>query len=375
MKLKKHTLVSVLFIFALAAFVHAQTPVGTPPPLVIESDDVIKVESRLVIVPVSVTDTLGQPVKGLGVEHFRISENRRPQDIIEVADAENVPLEIALLFDISGSTDAMFRFEQETAARFLQDVMRPQDRATIFTIGEAPVIVQSRNVMSLSISTIRSLNPAKGQTAFFDTVSAAANYLRENAPAKSRKVVITISDGEDNSSAGIIRGNAAAYQAVTAQLNRITNETRVAELAKHRNLARVSEQSKSLKKLQDADTVFYSINPAGSSFRLNKISVSGQENMERFANETGGSAFLPKFLPIDLKSEYESEYNLQLNTQTLTTIFSQLKNELQAQYLVQYYSDGEFPDGKFVDVDLGINLKLPQGLKIRSRKGYFVKNQ
>ena len=371
-----HTILSILFAVTCLVQVHlAQTPAPTPPPLVIESDEEINIDSRLVIVPVSITDGNGEPVKGLGAEHFLIREGNRAQEVVEVSPAKDVPLEIALLFDISGSTDPMFKFEQETAAKFLQEVMRPQDRATIFTIGESPKLLQSRNVAYRSIETIRGLQPTKQYTAFYDTVSAAANYLRANASAKSRKVVIAISDGEDTNSEGIKRGFSQVYAEVGERLNTITTKEYRALLVEKRNEIRLLEQGKTLKTLQNADTVFYSVNPAGSSYKLNKISEFGQSNMERFATETGGSAFLPKFLPIDLKSSLRNKYNLKQNTEMLSKIFSQLRNELQAQYLVQYYSNNDFPANKYVNVDLKVNLQLPQGLSVRARKGYYVKKQ
>jgi len=361
----------LIFFFAFAAF--AQNPVGTPPPLIVEDKEVLKIDSRLVVVPVSVVDSNGQPVAGLTLEDFIVKEGSRVQQLTDVSAADKVPLEIALLFDISGSTDPMFKFEQETAAKFLQEVMRPIDRATIFTIGEEPNLVSNRNVAFESIETIKSLQPTKGHTAFFDTVSAAAVYLRRNAPPKSRKVIITISDGEDNTSEGIRKGNLKIYADLDRMKNTLTSAKLKEFLSENRNKVRLSEQARTLQRLQDADTVFYSINPAGSSYRLNVISIAGQDNMEKFANDTGGMAFLPKFLPIDLKSDYESNANLQTNTRTLETIFRQLANELQAQYLVQYYSDGDYPLNEYVNID--VSLSGGKQYRVRARQGYFVKEQ
>ncbi|MEP7076861.1 MAG: hypothetical protein ABI878_13725, partial [Acidobacteriota bacterium] len=126
-----------------------------------------------------------------------------------------------------------------------------------------------------------------------------------------------------------------------------------------------------LQGLQNADTVFYSINPAGSSFQLNKMSVYGQENMQQFADQTGGTAFLPKFQPIDTKDDLMNISNTKKNTNTLELIFRQLANELRAQYLVQYYSESEFPMNKYVKLDVGLNNRAP--LRVRARQGYFVK--
>lgn len=364
---------ALLIILVTVSHALAQDPVGTPPPLVVNDDEVLEIESRLVVVPVSVTDSNGQPVRGLSADNFSIKEKGRRQTITEVSAAEKVPLEIALLFDVSASTDAMFRFEQETAAKFLRDVLRPIDHATIFTIGERPVLVQQRNDAQVSVRTISDLIPTKQNTAFFDTVAAAAAYLRINAPAKSRKVVLVISDGEDNSSEGVRQGSKRMFAELDKQINSLTTEKISAIRIEGRNKVRLAEQAKTVQRLQDADTVFYSINPAGSSYKLNKISVQGQDNMERFANDTGGVAFLPKFLPIDLKSEYQSAANLEANKKTLERIFDQLTNELQAQYLVQYYSDGEYDPNDYIELD--VDVRTPGESRIRARRGYFVKGQ
>ncbi len=372
--MKNNPLILVFaIILSCAASVFAQTATPTPP--IAEDDEVLTIESRLIIVPVSVTDGNGNPVKGLTKENFRLKENNKLQEIAEVSAADKVPLEIAILFDVSASTDPMFKFEQETAAKFLQDVMRPEDRATIFTIGEMPVLLQNRNVAYQSIETIKSIKPTKQYTAFYDTVTAAAAYLQKNAPPKSRKVIIAITDGEDTNSIGVKIGFSQVYAAIDKRKNSITTKELREMLAEKRNEIRASEQRKTLSKLQDADTVFYSINPAGSSYQLNQISKFGQENMEKFATETGGTAFLPKFLPIDLKSNYENEANLKENTKTLERIFHQLASELQSQYLIQYYSDNESPENTFVKINVELNMNLPQGVRLRSREGYFVKNQ
>jgi len=57
----------------------------------------------------------------------------------------------------------------------------------------------------------------------------------------------------------------------------------------------------------------------------------------------------------------------------LEGIFRQLANELRAQYLLQYYSDGDFPVNQYINLDVG--LKTPQNNRVRARQGYFVKDQ
>lgn len=352
-------------LITLAFGLSAQTP--TPSPKV--DDDIIKVESRLIVVPVSVTDTNGQPVLGLKADDFRISEENKSQKIENLGSADVVPLEIALLFDISASTDAMFRFEQDTAAKFLKEVMRPIDRASVFTIGSKGMLVQPRDTAERTAVSVKAISPTKEQTAFFDSIRFAADYVNKNSPQGVRKVIVIISDGEDTASEGVIR---AIWNAERKISDSVKGEQLRTLRVKARVSAKVAEQTKVVKSLQNADTVFYSINPAGSSYLLNTMSVFGQQNMQRFADDTGGTAFLPKFLPVDTKDPYENENSMRKNQNMLELIFRQLANELRSQYLIQYYSEADFQLGRFVKLDVGLSNRT--GLRVRARDGYFVKN-
>lgn len=356
------------FIFSFAVSAISQTP--TPKPKV--DDEIIKVNSRLVVIPASVTDASGQAVLGLTAQDFRVAEEGRNQTIENVGTAETVPLEIVVLFDISASTDAMFQFEQQTAAKFLRDVMRANDRATIFTIGEKPVLVQLRDTAERSAAAIQTIKPTKGFTAFYDSIGEAAGYLIKNAPEGTRRVILVISDGEDTNSERISKAIQDGYRKMGEKINTLDDKTRYNLTVTNRNNAALAERTRVLKSLQNADTVFYSINPAGSSFQLNKMSVFGQENMQKFAEDTGGTAFLPKFLPIDTKDVYQNSTNTRKNTEMLDLIFRQLANELRSQYLIQYYSDSEFPNNKFVKLDVRIPAR--NTVRIRARQGYYVKN-
>ncbi|HQU85879.1 MAG TPA: VWA domain-containing protein [Pyrinomonadaceae bacterium] len=359
---------TLIFTFALSA--SAQT--ATPTPTIQEDNDVIKVDSRLVVVPVSVTNAAGQPVLGLTAKDFRVREENQNQQIENVSDAEKVPLEIALLFDISATTSPMFRFQQETAAQFLKDVMRPDDRATIYTVGAKPILLQGRDTAEKAAAIVSTIQPTKEFTAFYDSVAEAAEYLQKNAPQGRRKVIVVISDGEDTNSVRIAKAIQDGYRKLGEKVNTLDQKSLYQFTVETRNTANLKEQSRVLKTVQNADTVFYSINPAGSSYQLNKMSVFGQSNMQKFADETGGTAFLPKFQPIDLQDTMQNSVNTRKNQETLTKIFRQLANELQAQYLVQYYSEENFQNGRYVKLEVGLNN--PQNFKVRARQGYFVKN-
>ncbi len=369
----KHAQYSIIFFACLLlSAISSVAQTVTPSPKVAEEDQEIRIESRLVVVPVSVLNANGDPVLGLQKSDFAIAEEGRPQMIENVGKAENVPLEIALLFDVSASTDAMFKFEQETAAKFLQEVMRPADRASVFTIGASPMLVQARDTPDRAGSAVKAIVPTKQFTAFYDSIAAATDYLKKNAPQGTRRVIIVISDGEDTNSTQIARAIQEGYRRAGSKINELDRKSLYKLTVNSRNEAALKERVRLMKGLQDADTVFYSINPAGSSYQLNQISLFGQENMQKFAEDTGGTAFLPKFAPIDLKDSLQVTSNLRKNQEALDKIFRQLANELRAQYLIQYYSESNFPEGRFVKLAVNLTDQAPN--KLRARQGYYVKN-
>jgi len=369
--LKPNSLLLVSLIVFSSAVGFSQTPTPTPAKLD-DPNDVIKVTSRLIIVPTSVTDAQGNAVQGLTTNDFRLLEEGKNQTIESVSPGEKVPLEIALLFDVSASTDSMFNYELDTAARFLAGVMRPEDRASVFTIGQKATLVQPRDTADKAVTAIKALQPTKGFTAFYDTVTAAADYLRQNAPERSRRVIVVISDGEDNNSTHVAKALQEGYRKLGDKINTMDSKTLYAATVQNNLDASLAERQRVLKLLQDADTVFYSVNPGGGSYQLNKISLFGQENMERFAIDTGGTAYAPKFQSVDNKVNYDNATNTRLNNEMLDRIFRQLGSELRSQYLVQYYSEPDYANGKFVKLDL--TVPTHPGVKVRARQGYYVKN-
>jgi VWFA-related protein len=107
------------------------------------------------------------------------------------------------------------------------------------------------------------------------------------------------------------------------------------------------------REVQRADAVFYSINPGGPSVRLNEISTRAQTGMEQVAEATGGTAYVPE------------------NAAALPTVFRQIANELRAQYLLQYYSNSNAPNGKYLSIKVAVPARA--GLRVRARQGYYVK--
>jgi Ca-activated chloride channel homolog len=324
-----------------------QRPTPTPKPKeeALDESDVVRVTSNLVVVPAAVTDASGGAAQGLKREDFRLEEEGRAQTIEAVGDADQVPLDIALVFDISSSVTRNFEFEKRTAAGFLKEVLKPIDHAAVFTISERPQLAQaltSAGGATSSLLTISAAGKPTG-TAFYDTVTAAARYLAKSAPERDRRVILVISDGEDNFSddvrdAMLAEGRAGATQAEAMESQRALH-------------ARAAQ--KVLREVQHADAVFYSINPSGPSIRLNVISQRAEDQMKMLADSTGGNSFVPPRL------------------EDLEPVFRQIAAELRAQYLLQYLSNNEAQPGKFLRIK--VTTPARPDLHIRARQGYYKK--
>lgn len=379
-------------IFLAAGSVSAQQPTPTPapaerervaapqsspqpaqtPPAAEDDGEVIRVDSKLVVVPASVLDANGQPVMNLTAKDFRVEEEGRAQEVAEISSAEEVPLEIAIIVDTSSSVNPLFEYEKLTAARFLKEVMKADDRASIFLAGDRSTLLQPRESADKAAQVLQSVQQPTVQTptAFFDTVSAAIDYLKRNAPQRSRRVILALTDGADNWSSLVREAEKIAVRDINintltrADLDRRTERT-------ERVFQKAAE--KVLRELQGADLTFYSINPAGTSIKLNKEVTRGQGGLQRFADETGGTPFLVSVLPAVKGSPLQSNENKGRNEEALTQIFKQISAELRAQYLLQYYSEANFPSGKYVRLNTALNNK--PGLRIKARRGYFAGNQ
>ncbi|HEX8749017.1 MAG TPA: VWA domain-containing protein [Pyrinomonadaceae bacterium] len=340
-----------LLILTSAQGVRAQENLPPPPPAPTpkptpyvpkDSDyDVVRVNSNLVIVPVSVTNAKGDPVLGLSIGDFRLEEEGRAQEITQIGDPEQVPLEIAILLDISGSVNARIDFEKEAAARFLRQVLKPNDRATVFTISITPRMELQRASAEAAAARLKTLQATRGPTAFFDTVVEAARYLAQSTPAQHRRVIVVISDGEDNYSERIkaaIGDTAEAQRSAAPQTQAVVYGRAQTEVERE---------------VQRAEAAFYSINPSGQALKLNIISQRAQDGMARLANATGGNSFVPERL------------------EDLDGVFRQIAAELRSQYLLQYYSSDQTQNPNFRRIRVAVPTRSE--LRVRARQGYYPK--
>jgi Ca-activated chloride channel family protein len=289
----------------------SQAPAAAPTPDEDAGEEVVRISSNLVPLPASVVDAQGRAVADLKVEDFELLVDGKAEPIGEVSRAET-PVSIALLFDNSSSQVAGREFERQAGIRFLKSVIRPVDRAAVFSISTVPELSHPlTNDVRALVRTIESFKtPEAAATALFDTVAMAAEYLK---PQRTRKVIVIISDGTDT----------------------------VSDLGFDETLAQVVAD----------DCQVYAVR-TGNSESANLHDLAGARRLEEYAAQTGGAVYVPR------------------THDELSAAFKQIATDLSQQYVLTYYPSGDLRDGRFRPFTL--NVKTRPGLRVRTRKGYYA---
>jgi Ca-activated chloride channel homolog len=276
-----------------------------------DGEDVVRISSNLVPLPASVLDVQGHVVADLKVEDFELRVDGVVKPIGEVSHAET-PVSIALLFDNSSSQVGSREFERQAAIRFLKSVVRQVDRAAVYSISTTPELSHPlTNDVRALVRTIESFaRPDAAATALFDTVSAAAEYLK---PQRTRKVIVIISDGTDT-------------------VSDLDFDTTMAQLIAY-------------------DCQVYAVQ-TGNSESANLHDAAGSHRLEEFAAQTGGAVYVPH------------------TNDELSAAFRQIAIDLSQQYVLSYYPSGETRDGRFRTFTL--NVKSRPNLRVRTRRGYYA---
>jgi VWFA-related protein len=306
------------------------SPTATPTPATKKTnpgndneDEVLRVESVLIPIPVSVTDAAGRTVQNLKPADFELKVDGIIQEISEVSRSET-PLRLALLFDNSGSVRIAREFEKKAAIGFFRRILRPaKDQAALYSFASGIERAQklTDNLSSLSRA-IELFPPPEGGTKLLDAVSEAAFYLDEHA-TEGRRVIVLITDGADNLS-----------------------DYKLEEVVRH---AQIGNCQIYVVKTTD----FENYQRTGSrAVNANVWDLAAERRMQELAAQTGGAVYSP------------------LDERELDAAFARIAAELSEQYILSYYPNDAKTDGKFRQIALRIPGK--QNLTVRTRKGYYV---
>jgi Ca-activated chloride channel family protein len=286
-----------------------QPSAASQAPEEIDEDEVVRVDSNLVIIPASVVDGFGRAITDLKVEDFELKIDGEVKTIGELTRSET-PVHVALLFDNSASLSAAREFEKQAAVRFFKQVVRPIDRAAVYSISSTPTLSQGlTNDVSRLVRTIERFGAPDGATALFDAVAQAADYMR---PLTGRKVLVLVSDGTDTVSDTSF--DEAVNRALRAECQVYVVQTRQVE------------------------------DP-------NLHDPVSEQRMYRITEQTGGAVYVPRAV------------------EELDAVFTQISLDLSQQYLLSYYPQDERKDKYFRFI--GLRVKTRPTLRVRARKGFY----
>jgi VWFA-related protein len=318
----KRFAVALVLVLALSGFAVGQkgqqpkvaAPAPAPAPTAAKpaDDQTIQVNVDLVPIQVSVADKKGKYVTNLKKEDFRVFEDERIQSITNFSSENNLPLSIALLVDTSGSIRDKLRFEQEAAIEFFYSTLqRGKDKAMVISFDSGVELTQDftddPEKLADAVRKIR----AGGGTSLYDAVYLAVN--QKLAGTAGRRIVILITDGDDNSS-------------------------------------RVS-LTETLEAAQKNDVSIYSISTNSAAYFGSKDQERGDKTLKKFSDETGGKPFFP------------------LKIEDLASSFLNIHDELRSQYLLGYRPTNAKADGTFRRIRVDVADKR---YKARARSGYYM---
>ena len=193
---------SVLIAVGLGAFwvlagqVSVQPRQKTAPDGPVTPRSNIRVDTNLVLVPVSVCDPTNHPVTGLEKDHFRVFENHVEQEVTHFA-MDDEPVAVGLVFDTSSSMGSKMRIARLAASQFFA-TGNAEDEYFLVEFNDRPRLSVPLTRSPEEIQVRLTFSQSKGRTSLLDAIMLALHEMQKSA--KTRKALLVISDGGDNSS-------------------------------------------------------------------------------------------------------------------------------------------------------------------------------
>jgi len=202
---KRSVLYLVLALVLAAGWIHAGddsdeprvniTPrIKTPTQAAINAS--IRVDAKLVLIPVTVTDTHGAPFPGLSRDSFHLFEDGVEQQV-KYFTSEDAPVSLGIVFDASRSMEGKLEQSRAAVSRFLR-TSRPGDEFFVVEFSDRPRLLSGFTGDTVAIEkSLVGIQP-KNWTALLDAVYMAVHQMKH--ASNSHKALLILSDGGDNNS-------------------------------------------------------------------------------------------------------------------------------------------------------------------------------
>ena len=318
-------LIALSAITFAAALLHGQEPQATIVPRPKPGEKIeraprtdIRVDSNLVLIPVTVTDPMNRFVTGLDKENFKIFEDKKEQ-VVSQFSSEDAPLSVGVIFDCSGSMGHKLEKSRQAVAQFFRTA-NPEDEFFLVQFNDNASIIQPFTTNLEEIQNRLTFTQSKGRTALLDAIYLGLHEMKKAKNA--RKALLIISDGGDNNS-------------------RYTD-------GEIKNL------------VKEADVQIYAIGiyEEGGGRMRTPEEANGPSLLTEIAEQTGGRQY-----PVD-------------NLNDLPDIAAKIGVELRNQYVLGYSPQNRDHDGKYRRVQ--VKLIQPRGLPpLRAfwKMGYYAPSQ
>jgi Ca-activated chloride channel homolog len=319
------------------------TPEPTPPPVIVEDDDIIVVDTEVVNVLFTAQDKNRRLLTDLKETDIRLLEDGVPQNPSAFYRQIDLPLSLAILIDTSASQERTLPEEKLAAKSFLESVVRPtKDEVSIISFtGEATLeqgMTSNVNRLRRSIEKVQFVPPSgyigggviaggtppissgnqitQGSTAIWDAIWVTSDEILGPAPERTRRAIILLTDGVNNS------GMKKLDDAVAAA--------------------------------QRSEAVIYSIG-IGDNFYMGV----DEGSLRKLSERTGGRAFFPR------------------DERELREAFKLIQDEMRSQYLFAYAPTNQKRDGSYrkIEIQLLNSVLAKQKISLTHRQGYFSKTE
>jgi Ca-activated chloride channel family protein len=290
---------------------HGCACIGFLAPVALPAQDVtFHMDVKLVNLFVNVTDKTGAIVGGLTRDDFKIAEDGRPQEIAIFERQSELPLNLTLAIDTSGSTFKDRALEQDASKRFAHALLRQQDQMSLIEFATyVTLLVPFTNKVGLIDHGLSSLRGGDA-TALYESIYLGSQSL---AKKEGRKVLVLVSDGGDT--------------------------------------AKTTSYSEALEQALRSEVMIYSIIDVPIEASAGR-DLGGEHALITLAEQTGGKSF------------YASDGGL-------VKAFEKVSEDLRTQYLLGYYPRNQEPGRAFHRLQVTVPRAAADNFNIRYRSGYY----
>lgn len=275
-------------------------------------------DANVVLINATVLDRHDRPIRGLTRDQFRVYEDKAEQTIAYFSE-EEVPISLAVIFDVSGSMEGKLGALRDALATILTSA-NVDDEVSLITFADEPQVALGWTQSFQDVQNRLLQFSAHGQTSLLDALETGLAQLKR--ARNPRKAMLVFSDGGDNHSR--------------------------------------STEREVLHSLEEADVQIYAIASTEAwSLRAAAPEVMfGPDLLDRLCDHAGG-----RYFQADGKHE-------------LTTAAEQISRELRSQYVIGYVPSNGSHDGRFHHVRVQVKRPVDgRNVSVFWRRGYRAPNE